>query len=120
MCFGISGKEGCSCRGGIDKGGDYSSISGLIKNKVKAIIAIGEAGDKIKGIFESIVPVFFASGMGDAVNMATEKARKGDVVILSPMCSSFDMFSGYKERGEVFQREVFRISGARVETPNDT
>ena len=92
--------------GGRDKGGDYSSLLPLVKEKVKTMIVLGEAKKKIANVFDRIVPVIETDDMGFAVKKAVEKAEYGDVVMLSPMCSSFDMFSGYKERGEAFQREV--------------
>jgi UDP-N-acetylmuramoylalanine--D-glutamate ligase len=95
--------------GGIDKGGDYSHILPLVKNKVKAMVLIGEARDKIKGAFSGAVPVLTANTMAGAVRRAYSFSKEGDTVMLSPMCSSFDMFSSYKERGEAFQKEVKRL-----------
>jgi UDP-N-acetylmuramoylalanine--D-glutamate ligase len=92
--------------GGIDKGGDYLSMLNLIENKVKAIILIGEAKEKIKEAYGGKVPTQSADSMKDAVRKAKSIALKGEAVMLSPMCSSFDMFSSYKERGDVFQKEV--------------
>ncbi|MFQ5953223.1 MAG: UDP-N-acetylmuramoyl-L-alanine--D-glutamate ligase [Candidatus Omnitrophota bacterium] len=96
--------------GGRDKGGDYSSISALVKNKVKAMVLIGEARDRITETFSSVVPVHAAETMAEAVNQARSIAKEGDTVMLSPMCSSFDMFSSYKERGEAFQQEVKKVT----------
>lgn len=92
--------------GGRDKGGDYGSVRELVKDKVKTMVLIGEAGEKIKSAFASVVPVVMAGSMKDAVKISASLAAGGESVLLSPMCSSFDMFSSYKERGEVFQREV--------------
>ncbi|MDD3088400.1 MAG: UDP-N-acetylmuramoyl-L-alanine--D-glutamate ligase [Candidatus Omnitrophica bacterium] len=92
--------------GGRDKGGDYSSVVDVVKDKVKTMVLIGEAQEKMKKTFSSAVPVVLARNMKDAVRIASASAASGDAVLLSPMCSSFDMFSSYKERGEVFQREV--------------
>ncbi len=92
--------------GGRDKGGDYGSVRELIKNKVKTMVLIGEAAEKMKKTFSSAVPVIVAENMRDAVRVAASAAHRDEAVLLSPMCSSFDMFSSYKERGEVFQREV--------------
>ncbi|MFH1837421.1 MAG: UDP-N-acetylmuramoyl-L-alanine--D-glutamate ligase [Candidatus Omnitrophota bacterium] len=94
--------------GGVDKGGDYTVLIPLFKNKVKTLIVMGEAKEKIKSVFSSVIHVIETENMGSAVAAAKENAREGDTVMLSPMCSSFDMFSGYKERGEAFQREVKR------------
>lgn len=92
--------------GGRDKGGDYSSALELVKEKVKAMVLIGEARDVIGSAFGDTVPVRMAESLPDAVTKAYGEASEGEVVMLSPMCSSFDMFSSYKERGEVFQQAV--------------
>jgi len=92
--------------GGRDKGGDYTSLLPLVKEKVKKIVVIGEAKGKIKEAFSSGVTIVEAQKMEDAIRNASESALEGDIVILSPMCSSFDMFSSYKERGEIFKSEV--------------
>jgi UDP-N-acetylmuramoylalanine--D-glutamate ligase len=60
----------------------------------------------MKRVYSTVVPVIAAKDMKDAVRLASAAAEPGDAVLLSPMCSSFDMFTSYKERGEVFQREV--------------
>jgi UDP-N-acetylmuramoylalanine--D-glutamate ligase len=97
--------------GGRDKGGDYDSILPLVKEKVKTMVLIGEARDKIKSAFSPEVPVLAAENMADAVDMAFTEAGEGETVMLSPMCSSFDMFRDYKQRGEAFQREVRKLAG---------
>ncbi|RKY42934.1 MAG: UDP-N-acetylmuramoyl-L-alanine--D-glutamate ligase [Candidatus Makaraimicrobium thalassicum] len=97
--------------GGRDKGGDYLSVLPLVKEKVKILVLIGESREGIKGVFSHAVPVLAAESMAEAVNMASASAEEGEAVMLSPMCSSFDMFSGYKERGEVFQSEVRKLKG---------
>ena len=97
--------------GGRDKGGDYRSVLPVVKEKVKAVVLLGEASDKIRSVFRDTVPVSLADDMSDAVRKAFKEASQGEVVMLSPMCSSFDMFSSYKERGEVFQEEVNKIKG---------
>lgn len=99
--------------GGRDKGGDYGSVRELVKNKVKTMVLIGEAAEKMKKVFSPAVPVIVAENMRDAVKIAASAAHGEDAVLLSPMCSSFDMFSSYKERGEVFQREVRELHKAR-------
>jgi len=92
--------------GGRDKGGDYLSVLSLAKEKIKAMVLIGEARERIKEAFAGSFPVLTAESMGEAVRRAYGIAREGEAVLLSPMCSSFDMFTGYKQRGEAFQREV--------------
>ncbi len=92
--------------GGRDKGNDYSRVMPLIAQKVKSIIAIGESKDKICDTFASKVKVIKAETMDAAVKAAYREAKPGDTVLLSPACASFDMFSGFEERGEVFKRLV--------------
>ncbi len=102
--------------GGREKGGDYQPVLPCLKDKVKAAILIGEAQPKMKEVFSSVVPVFTAGDMDQAVRTAFSVATEGDVVMLSPMCSSFDMFSDYKKRGKAFQRSVEQhISGEKAE-----
>lgn len=95
--------------GGKDKGGDYRVLSDLIKGKVKSLILLGEAKDKIKAAFDGLTEIVVVDSLRDAVNTASSKAAEGDVVLLSPACSSFDMFKDYKERGEIFRRLVKEI-----------
>jgi len=92
--------------GGRDKGGDYRVIADILKEKVRMIVLIGEAKEKISAAFSKTVPVDFAQDMEGAVAKAFSRAKSGDTVLLSPMCSSFDMFKDYKERGESFSRAV--------------
>ncbi|MEE8360370.1 MAG: UDP-N-acetylmuramoyl-L-alanine--D-glutamate ligase [Candidatus Omnitrophota bacterium] len=97
--------------GGKDKGGSYKVLVKPLKEKVKSLILIGEAKDKIAGIFSDVVPVNFASDMNDAVAKAFDESKSGDTVMLSPMCSSFDMFKDYKERGDHFRKAVEGLKG---------
>lgn len=94
--------------GGRDKGGDYRSIRSVIREKVKMMVVIGESREKIKAAFSDIIRVVDALTMKEAVKIAVSAADPGDTVILSPMCSSFDMFKSYRERGEVFRKEVMQ------------
>ena len=95
--------------GGRDKGGDYRSVSSVIKEKVSAMVLIGEAAGRIKNAFSDDVNIVVAHTMQDAVRKASSIAKKGEIVMLSPMCSSFDMFSSYKQRGEVFKSSVLSL-----------
>ncbi len=95
--------------GGRDKGGDYEAIFDLVKEKVKAMVVIGEASEKIKSAFSGAVTVVSAGDMSEAVKMSMREASEGEAVLLSPMCSSFDMFTDYKHRGRVFREEVERL-----------
>jgi UDP-N-acetylmuramoylalanine--D-glutamate ligase len=95
--------------GGRDKNSDFKAITGIIRSRVKSIIAIGEARDKIIGAFSDCTQVCKASCMEDAVRMAEDKAVPGDTVLLSPMCASFDMYNSYSERGMDFRRVVEKL-----------
>lgn len=89
--------------GGVDKGGDYSSLSGAVKEKVRLMVLIGAARFRIKDALGDGVETTLVSSMEEAVSKASASAVPGDTVLLSPACSSFDMFSSYKERGERFK-----------------
>ena len=95
--------------GGRDKGGDYGVLNDLIKNKVRHLILLGEAKNKIRDAFKGLTDIIMVESLKEAVDIASNKAEKGDVVLLSPACSSFDMFKDYKERGEIFRKEVMRV-----------
>ncbi len=96
--------------GGRDKGNDYEEIKFLIRDKVHTIIAIGESKDKIEKQLGKTAPNFEkADSMRDAVRIAKNGAKRGEVVLLSPACSSFDMFDDYEHRGRVFKEEVAKL-----------
>ena len=93
--------------GGIDKGNDYSLIAELVKEKVKAIICMGTDNTKIKDFFKALVPVIIeADSAKKAVTESFKLAEKGDVVLLSPACASFDLFKNYEDRGRQFKDSV--------------
>ena len=92
--------------GGRDKGSDFESINELASKKVKSLILIGEAAEKIGKSFSSVGDQHFAHTMMEAVASAQHLSTAGDVVLLSPGCASFDMFTNYEERGELFTKEV--------------
>ena len=93
--------------GGIDKGNDYSLIQPLVKEKVKAIVCLGADNTKLFAAFqETINKIMETQNVLEAVKMSIEFAEKGDVVLLSPACSSFDLFKNYKERGDQFRETV--------------
>ena len=95
--------------GGKEKGCDFKELLPQARGKVKAIIAIGQAAPAIKAALGEAVPVFITSkGMDRAVQMAAKLATSGDTVLLSPGCSSFDMFKDFKDRGDSFKRAVFQ------------
>lgn len=92
--------------GGVDKGGDYKSLAGLVKEKVRAMVLIGEARHKINEAIGSFTHTVMADTFEEAVSAASRIAEAGDTVLLCPACSSFDMFRNYRERGERFSSLV--------------
>ena len=95
--------------GGKDKGNDYSVLTDLVKEKVKAIVCLGVDNSKIHAAFEGIVGTENITDTGSAeaaVKAASRFASPGDVVLLSPCCASFDLFSCYEDRGEQFKAAV--------------
>lgn len=93
--------------GGVDKGNDYSELMPLVREKVKGIICLGIDNKKIIDAFGSVVDVMIeVDTMQDAVKMASRMAEKGDAVLLSPACASFDLFENYEDRGRQFKQAV--------------
>ena len=92
--------------GGRDKGGDFVSLRKNIKNRVKKIVLMGEARDKIRKDLRGIVAGETADTMQEAVKLSFNSAEKGDIVLLAPACTSFDMFDSFEHRGKVFKKEV--------------
>lgn len=93
--------------GGVDKGNDYSSLKDLVKEKVKAIVCLGADNKKIIKAFSKVVPVIVETiSAQDAVKQSYHLGTKGDVVLLSPACASFDLFENYEERGQKFKQAV--------------
>ena len=90
--------------GGIDKGNDYKEIEQLVKEKVRALIFLGKDNSALHKFFDGMVPLILdAESMPEAVNLAYDVAQKGDVVLLSPCCASFDLFNNYEDRGDQFK-----------------
>lgn len=92
--------------GGRDKGNDYTKLYDLVRERVRAIVAIGESAPKVEAAFGPIKPVVIAHSMEEAVKLARSLAHTGDVVLLSPACASFDWFKNYEHRGQVFKELV--------------
>jgi UDP-N-acetylmuramoylalanine--D-glutamate ligase len=93
--------------GGVDKGNDYSEIMSLVREKVKAIICLGVDNKKIIDAFGNVVDMMVeVDNMRDAVITAMHIAEKGDAVLLSPACASFDLFQNYEDRGNQFKAAV--------------
>lgn len=93
--------------GGIDKGNDYTLLHDLVKEKVKAIVCMGTDNMKIHESFKDIVPLMVSTDNAkDAVHSAFHFANKGDVILLSPACASFDLFKNYEDRGNQFKQAI--------------
>jgi UDP-N-acetylmuramoylalanine--D-glutamate ligase len=93
--------------GGVDKGNDYSELMPLVREKVKAIICLGVDNKKIIDAFSDVVDMMVeVDNMRDAVNTSKHLAEKGDAVLLSPACASFDLFQNYEDRGKQFKVAV--------------
>jgi UDP-N-acetylmuramoylalanine--D-glutamate ligase len=102
--------------GGRDKGGSYAPLADVLARVGRAAVVIGEAADNIAARLNGVVPVERAASMDAAVDAARRLARAGDAVVLSPACSSFDMFRDYAHRAEVFRAAVAAVV-ARERTP---
>ena len=93
--------------GGVDKGNDYEMLRDLVKEKVKAIVCLGTDNKKIHDAFKDLVSDITDAGSADeAVQLSYRKGKKGDVVLLSPCCASFDLFKNYEDRGRQFKMAV--------------
>jgi len=88
--------------GGRDKNGDFSPLRPLVQKRVRLLILLGEAAGKMAGDLGDETETVLVDDMAGAVAVARDRARPGDVVLLSPACASFDMFQDYAERGHVF------------------
>ncbi|UUC45775.1 UDP-N-acetylmuramoyl-L-alanine--D-glutamate ligase [Flavobacterium cerinum] len=93
--------------GGVDKGNDYAELMPLVREKVKAIVCLGVDNSKIIDAFSNVVDVMVeTTSMTEAVKIAQKMAEKGDTVLLSPACASFDLFESYEDRGKQFKNAV--------------
>jgi len=96
--------------GGVDKGNDYNELMSLVREKVKAIICLGVDNKKIIDAFGNVVDMMVeVTNMNDAVRMAQRLTEKGDTVLLSPACASFDLFENYEDRGNQFKQAVHNL-----------
>lgn len=97
--------------GGQDKGNDYSEIEDLVKKKVKAIVCLGIDNQKIIDFFkEKKEFIYDTSSMAEAIEISKSLAKKGDTVLLSPCCASFDLFKSYEDRGRQFKEQVLKAN----------
>jgi UDP-N-acetylmuramoylalanine--D-glutamate ligase len=92
--------------GGKDKGSDYTTLSQLLRERVRAVYTIGAAAAKIETQLHGVIPIDHCETLAKAVDAASCAARPGDVVLLAPACSSFDQFENYEERGRLFKKLV--------------
>lgn len=96
--------------GGVDKGNDYNELMSLVREKVKAIICLGIDNRKIIEAFGNVVDIMVeVNNMSDAVKTAQRLTEKGDAVLLSPACASFDLFENYEDRGKQFKQAVHNL-----------
>ncbi len=93
--------------GGVDKGNDYKELMPLVREKVKAIVCLGLDNSKIKETFGNVVDLMVETfAMEEAVKVAYKIAERGDIVLLSPACASFDLFKNYEDRGNQFKEAI--------------
>jgi UDP-N-acetylmuramoylalanine--D-glutamate ligase len=102
--------------GGMDKGLDYHDLGPVLARRVKGAFLIGEAREKLRSAWSLFTPCTLVESLLEAVTNAAEHAVAGDVVLLSPACSSLDMFQSYQQRGEVFRDAVKHLLKNRGET----
>jgi UDP-N-acetylmuramoylalanine--D-glutamate ligase len=93
--------------GGVDKGNDYEMLEELVRTRVKAIVCMGKDNAKIHKAFSGVVSSIVDAGSAtEAVKAAYLLGKKGDTVLLSPACASFDLFENYEDRGRQFKSAV--------------
>jgi UDP-N-acetylmuramoylalanine--D-glutamate ligase len=98
--------------GGRDKGADFGLLRPEVKRRVKKVVLLGEAGAKIAASLQGLVPMVEAGSMREAVGAAYSSAARGEIALLAPACTSFDMFKNFEDRGRAFKREVRRLAEA--------
>lgn len=97
--------------GGRDKAGDFTVLRDAVREKVKTLVLIGESAGKIKDALGDLTDTVFAGDLEEAVSIARKKSKRGDVVLLSPACASFDMFLDFEDRGRQFKEIVGGLKG---------
>lgn len=95
--------------GGRDKGSDFASIRGLVKEKIREVVLVGEANERIAAAWDKLLPISQVKTFQEAVAVAYSKAKSGEIVLFSPMCKSFDMFTDYEHRGRTFKELVNQL-----------
>ena len=113
--LGLSEPRAVLIAGGREKGGSYAPLADALREKGRAVVLLGEAQAAMAGAFVGAAPVHSVASLADAVRLSHSLAHPGDAVLLSPACSSYDMFRDYKHRGDEFVREVSELprSGRR-------
>jgi UDP-N-acetylmuramoylalanine--D-glutamate ligase len=105
--------------GGAGRGLDFHDVGPLLSKRVKHAFLLGEATEQIRAAWGLFIPCTVSDSLINAIAEAAKQAASGDVVLLSPACSSFDQFRDYQERGEIFCQMVKSIGGgAESGTPN--
>jgi len=107
--LGLSEPRGVLIAGGRDKLGSYAPLVEALRRKGRAVVVLGEAADKIAAAVGDALPLARAADMPSAVRRAFELAAPGDAVLLSPACSSFDMFKSYADRGDRFAEAALSL-----------
>ncbi len=92
--------------GGEGKGGDFSELATAVENKLRAAVLLGTDAEAIADALDTVMPVYFAQDMEDAVGQASVYAESDDTVLLAPACASFDQFANYGARGDAFRKAV--------------
>ena len=113
---GLTEEKGVLIAGGRDKMGSYDALVAAIEDKARGVVVLGEAADRLRSAIGGRVPIEVARTIQGAVVRAFRMARPGDAVLLSPACSSLDMFKNYSERGERFTEAVQSLSTLLKET----
>jgi UDP-N-acetylmuramoylalanine--D-glutamate ligase len=98
--------------GGKDKGTDFAPLRAAVAGRAKTVVLVGAAKDKIRAVLQGVVPMVEAGDYVQAVAEAAAAAAPGDIVLLAPACTSWDMFSSFEERGEMFKSEVRRLAAS--------
>jgi UDP-N-acetylmuramoylalanine--D-glutamate ligase len=92
--------------GGRDKASDFTVLRSLVRERVKHLVVMGEAAEKLKQALSDVANISEAQSMEEAVSICRRLAIQGDVVLLAPACASFDMFKDYQHRGRVFKEAI--------------
>lgn len=97
--------------GGKDKGTSYEPLKRVVQKNVKQLILLGEAAERMAKVFNGTADIAMVDSLDEAVRVAVQSARPGSQILFSPACSSFDMFSGFEERGRVFKEAARKYMG---------